>query len=291
MGAAVVVSRPEGGTVLEVTSGAHSGTTLRLTGPVCRVGAAARSDIVLSDPGVADDHVALRIERGRAIVEARGGDVGLGGGQIVPRGNGCRVKLPAEIRVGTSVLRLSDASPRSAMMSPQIAAVACVALLLVGSIVATQAGVTGDAEPEITAATPNAAASPASPADPVAELQRKIAAAGLSGLKVEPQGDRIVVKGVVEDPARPRWAATQRWFDEEYGGRYVLASEVGAKSALARPRFQLQAIWFGPSPYVVTADGQRRYAGATLGDGWVLKDIRENRIIVAKADEEMALSY
>lgn len=281
--------------VLQITAGAHSGVVLPIEADVCRIGASAESDIVLSDAGVVEDHAALRIDRGRVHVEARGGEVSLAGGSVVPKGQGCRVRLPADIRIGSSTIRLTGGPAQPFWLQPPLAAVACVALLLVGSIVATQAGfVGGDAEgsaPRAALARPAvlAAATPAT--DPATALGDKIAASGLQGLKVETAGDRIVVRGAIEDAARPAWAAAQRWFDETYGGRYVLASEVGSKSAAARPRFQLQAIWFGPSPYVVTADGQRRYAGATLSDGWVLKEIRENKVVVAKAGEEVALSY
>ena len=301
MGAAVVPTTPKASqpgaspnaVILQVTGGAHSGVVLPIERSECRIGASSKSDIVLSDRGVADDHATLRIDRGRLLIEARGGEVSLGDGQVVPKGQGARVKLPVEIRVGSSALRLTGGPETPFWLQPPLAAVACVALLLIGSIAATQAGLIsgGSSSARVVEPGPAALAAVAPATDPISALRERLAVKGVEGLKVEASGDRVVVRGAIDDARRSDWASAQRWFDETYGGRYVLASEVGAKSAMSQPRFQLQAIWFGPSPYVVTADGQRRYPGATLGDGWVLKDVREGRITVAKADQEVALSY
>ncbi|MFC3691160.1 SctD/MshK family protein [Chenggangzhangella methanolivorans] len=278
--------------LLNITAGPHSGVVLPLDAPTCRIGSSPDSDIVLSDRDVAETHAALKFERGKLFIEAQGGPVGLKDGLEIPQGQGAGVRLPADIRIGASVIRLAGLQKPAPWLQPPMAAVACVALLLVGSIVATQAGF-GDAATDARPSNPEAASAVAGaqPDDPVAALRERVASAGVDGVTIEAVGDRIVAKGAIEDVAKPRWAAAQRWFDETYGGQYVLASEIGAKSAQARPRIQLQAIWFGPSPYVVTADGQRRYAGATLGDGWVLKEVRQDKVVVSKAGEEMTLSY
>lgn len=299
MGSAVTISNGVQVAILEVTGGVHRGVAAPLHSPAVRIGAGAGSDIVLSDGGVADDHAVLRFERGAVSVEARGGDVGLGR-HVVPRGQGCRARLPVEISVGACAMRLNRPDSRSRWFEgrPMLVGAAALAIALVA---ATQADAIkaiatdgGDAAPAVVEAKTAPAVDLAARApaeDPIGALRQRVAEANIEGLRIEADGDRILARGTLDDAARKRWAATQKWFDESFSGRFVLASEVGAKSAATMPRFQVQAIWFGATPYVVTADGQRRRPGATLGDGWVIKDIRDGRLTVAKASEEVSLNF
>lgn len=297
MGTAVTVAQTRSLAVLEVADGVHRGVEAPMEAPVVRIGSTGRSDIVLCDDGVAEDHAALRFERASVFIEARGAEIGFGR-HVIPRGQGCRAKLPVEIRIGSSVIRLKRPKEDGfRLRTPMIAT--AIAVAFATTVVATQAdAIKAIATGDDVAATTVAAAPAAQPLaartpteDPVAALRARIAEAHLEGLRIEQDGDRIVARGLLDDAARKRWATTQRWFDGSYGGRYVLASEVGAKSAATMPRFQVQAIWFGSNPYVVTADGQRRQPGAVLGDGWVIKTIDDGRLIVAKAGEEVSFDY
>ena len=53
----------------------------------------------------------------------------------------------------------------------------------------------------------------------------------------------------------------------------------------------MQAVWFGERPYVITAEGNRYYKGAFLDNGWMIKDIVDGRILLAKDGETLALVY
>ena len=37
----------------------------------------------------------------------------------------------------------------------------------------------------------------------------------------------------------------------------------------------VQAVWFGERPYIITAEGNRYYKGAFLNNGWKIKDIAD----------------
>jgi hypothetical protein len=41
----------------------------------------------------------------------------------------------------------------------------------------------------------------------------------------------------------------------------------------------------------VAADGEHYFNGAVLNDGWVVRDIGENRVLLAKDDQTVALNY
>jgi hypothetical protein len=88
------------------------------------------------------------------------------------------------------------------------------------------------------------------------------------------------------------WAAIQQWFDQTYGGRIVLTTKISPPGEpRTMPALPLQAIWYGERPYIVTADGERYFQGAVLDNGWIIRDIGEDRLLLAKDGETVALTY
>jgi hypothetical protein len=57
------------------------------------------------------------------------------------------------------------------------------------------------------------------------------------------------------------------------------------------PVVNVQAVWFGERPYIITAEGNRYYKGASLDNGWTIKDIADGRILLSKDGETLALVY
>ena len=124
-----------------------------------------------------------------------------------------------------------------------------------------------------------------------AALAEKLANAGLAELAARVDGRRVVVSGAILHDQQGAWSDIQRWFDATFGSRYVLASAVETRLPGGNPKFDLQAIAFSESPYVITADGQRRYPGAVLDKGWIIKEIGERRLTLTKNGKELALSF
>jgi len=57
------------------------------------------------------------------------------------------------------------------------------------------------------------------------------------------------------------------------------------------PPPQLQAIWFGVRPYIITVDGSRHEPGSALDNGWVVSEIGKGRLVLARDGETVALTY
>ncbi len=138
--------------------------------------------------------------------------------------------------------------------------------------------------------TPNGAALSAE--DAGRKLTERLEAASLSGLRVNAAGGQVVVTGSITKQQTGAWTETQQWFDAAYRGRLVLVANVTpAEAKKPPPALNVQAVWFGERPYVLTAEGNRYYKGAFLDNGWTIKDIAEGRILLAKDGETMALVY
>lgn len=302
MGSIVRFQEPKTALLLRVTAGVHDGVLLPLEGSTYRVGSAADCDLTLSDSDVAAHHMTLQFQGSDVLIEAVGGDVLIDGHTLVPVGHGLRSSVPFEFRIGGAGMELSSPVPEGdglrKMPRASWIAIGGGALTLL-TIAAVQAGV-GDflGSNNASLATHSvrhsiAEGMPASAvAAPVAAtLKSKLTEIGLADLKVEADGTRLTVSGDLGTEDRKAWANVQNWFDRTYGGTYVLTSLVGATAPKIYPKFNLQAVWFGDAPYAISSDGTRLYKGAALEDGWIIKDIRDGRLIAGRQDEEFVLTF
>jgi hypothetical protein len=302
------------GIKFEVISGAHQGAVLTLDGTDYRIGSSPDADIVLSDPGIAPEHAVLRIDRGRVSIGATGGTVTVDQ-DLLPLSRGCRVKLPVSITVGTAQIHLSDPgrkdqSPGLFLQLLTTAGVAtCAALafaiatqewrgtasLLAVAVTAGSADA-GAAEPS-TSSTPEGTANALNASGPTAEdamgaLNARLDAAKIRTLRISADNGRLAVTGTLTKQESAEWAGIQQWFDQTYGGRIVLTTRIEPSGgARALPSLQLQAIWYGDHPYIMTADGEHYFKGAVLDNGWILRDITEDRVLLGKDGETVALTY
>ena len=104
------------------------------------------------------------------------------------------------------------------------------------------------------------------------------------------EGGQVVVSGSITKQQTDAWTEAQQWFDAAYRGRLVLVANVTSTEAKKpTPVVNVQAVWFGERPYIITAEGNRYYKGAFLDNGWAIKDIADGRILLAKDGETMAL--
>lgn len=91
---------------LRVTSGLHQGARMQIELPVCRIGSSTGSDVVLSDDGIACEHLMLRFYSRMVAVEAVGGDVTVGKKHLA-KGTGWRTEYPVIISFSGVCLELS----------------------------------------------------------------------------------------------------------------------------------------------------------------------------------------
>ncbi|WP_370039946.1 SctD/MshK family protein [Sinorhizobium fredii] len=287
---------------LEVLKGVHSGVSLPLERGDYLIGSGADCDLMLSDRDVSAHHMRLQFAGSEVLVEAIGADLVVDD-TTVPVGHGLQVRIPVTVTLGGARLNLSrpgrEAAGRKAEKSSRaswmLGGVAAFSLLTIAAVQAGFAQV--DHRPSTvgldatTMTTGTVAPSAPSPQDVAAALAARLRETGLSDLKIEADGTRVSVSGAVDDKARKSWGEVQAWFDRSYGTNYVLTSLVGEAVPTTTPKFNLQAIWFGETPYAISADGARLYKGAALEDGWYIKDIRDGSLTAARQGEEFVLRF
>ncbi|AZO22750.1 MULTISPECIES: EscD/YscD/HrpQ family type III secretion system periplasmic domain-containing protein [unclassified Mesorhizobium] len=299
---------------LNVIHGFHAGAELSLAEPLYTVGSSTESDIVLTDAGIAPIHVRLRRKGSQIEIEAVGGDVTLATGETLHEGQGSRCRLPVEITVGEARILLTD--PRrtpdrwSVSNRPFLAAGAAVFAVFAVSIAAigfsfakpdiaerasapggevTRVAFAGDAGQRVMDDSSSEEMQNAAEAEN--QLKQRLEQSGISTLTVERSPGRLVVSGLIPDDKNGAWTETQSWFDQAFGARTPLVSNVMIGNAEQPPRLTLQAIWYGARPYVIAADGARYHEGAFTNDGWTIKHIGETELVLTKGGATVALKY
>lgn len=289
--------------VLSIIEGLHQGVALALDKPLYALGSALQCDLVLSDPGVAEEHLHLRITDRNLAIEARGGDVVVvcaGRAIDVPQGSGHRARLPVEVRVGSACLRIAQAHPQAdaAQLPGQrftlegmrgLGLGALMLLLVGGSAFAFQGRSMPERAPS-TAAVTSPAAPPLTPAQARHWLQQQLNAEGLAAITLTESSDQLFATGALEPRLKSNWTALLQRFDERFGGQVSLRSNVKQRAPIAAPRVRFQAVWFGPDPYVINDSGKRLYPGAALPDNWVLERIDSDQVVLSRGDEHFNLT-
>jgi hypothetical protein len=299
---------------LKVVAGAHRGAVVLLDERDYRIGRSPDADIVLSDTGIAPTHAmlhvgrdVLRARRATVHIDATGGDIMIGREKL-PLSRGRRVRLPASITIGKARVELSDAAAdgvAGAIIGKTLTIVGIVASAAVASAVAVQVFRTSD--PPAHARTPEHLTSGRPTgvsradissgftlaADEAARgLNARLDAAKITTLHIIAENGRLAVTGTLAAQQATEWAAIHQWFDETYGGRFVLTTRIAPPGdPPAMPVLHLQAVWHGERPYVLAADGEHYFLGAVLDNGWIIKDIGENRVLLAKNGDTVVLTY
>lgn len=296
--------------LLSITQGLHRGVSLALENPVYTVGSAGDVDLLLSDPGIAARHLALRFAAGQVAVEALGGDVTVvarHGQEIrIPMGSGHRARLPLTVRVGAALLTLSP-PPAGARAAAPVApiwrnkaqwVIALVLMCLcVGAFAYRGHPQASQASPGLSTPDGNRTAhglnderNRASAAQAKVWLEQQLDTASLTHITVNETGDQLSVEGRYDPADKSRWTSVQQAFDARFGQHVVLHSNVSPRTEVAKPRVRFQAVWLGEHPYVVSDSGKRLYPGAVLADDWTLERIENNQVILARGAERFAFT-
>lgn len=281
---------PTATAVLHIVQGVHQGVALSLDRDHYTIGRAGTTDLVLHDDGVADRHVRLRLDNQRVSVEALDGDVNVrhadGASLNLPKGHGHLARLPVVVQVGQARLSIRATASHSATprwRTPQ-SAIGVVLLLVCGAVWAFHQPAVEDFSVTLP---PPAAAAKQAPSLATAKgwLAGQIQQAGLSGIRVEEDGQRLSASGSYPPARKGAWEQLQRDFDSRFGQDLVLEGQVSQAVPVQAPRVRFQAVWFGKGPYVIDGSGRQLFPGAALEDRWVLQAIEDGKVVLTRGDE------
>lgn len=278
-----------GEVALRIMSGMHEGASVALQeNTPYRIGSDTHGDIVVRDEGIAAHQVTLKVSKGHVRLESHADHVQIHGKLTVPAGHLCESRLPCAFSIGP--VRMSIVSERTGrvvgakrlranVLLPALA----VLTMLFAYFLLPASGKTNDVLAETAPADTHA--SKRIPAGDAVrrQLVARLNESGLSGLEVQVDGNVVQVRGALSDQQKAPWRDVQTWFDQHYGSSYLMRATL---SVAVGPTLIIAAVWLGASPYLVDDGGVRRYPGAILDKGWVLKSISKKNIVLTRNGQE-----
>lgn len=284
------------GASLRVLNGAQAGSATLLPAGCFRIGRDLDNDVVLADPAIAPAHALL-------IVDARGARL-----RLLRSGRaGSRKRITPgtamELQLGETMLRIEAhaAAPprrRHALLLGGTAVlalgIACAALAAAALTPALHTPAVAARDPGAATAIPPVSGLPANAPLPgaAAALADRLAAAGLAeGISISASADALLARGTLPPEAMPAWRGVQEWYDAAHPQGPVLVREVREARLADRPRLQVQAVWTGPLPFLIAADGERYGEGAVVDGGWTIERIEPAHIVLSRAGRTIALAF
>lgn len=272
---------------LRVAEGSNAGAELELLPGTYSVGCGVENDIVLSDSGVVGQHVSLDIRANDASLVAHADGAALQGQALSP-GRSLRLVTGAEIRIGTTVLRVSGPAQTGMVRPGRLVCGAMAALGLAAGLL------TYGLTPSTPHARQNAAVRPQDIADlgsAQREMSAHLRAAGFgSSLQVGTAEGALVVTGALLPADQPAWHDAQAWFDKRFGGRFSLVSRTGAATAETLPQLDIAAVSLSPIPSVIALDGERYTVGAVLAGGWTITTIAADGVVLRRQGRDVRIT-
>jgi type III secretion protein D len=280
---------------LRIVGGPQAGIETALAPGRFRIGRDLSNDIVLADPSVAPVHALLLVDAEGARLQP------LAPGPALPR---CRIApgTEAELRLGETLLSIA-AHPATLPAAsrwrrlPLLGGIAAVLLGLASAALAAVALVPSLSQPISAARAPEppAAHRPAivaPPSDTLQALADRLAEAGLAEtITLTRSAGVLLARGTLPPDAMAAWRGVQEWYDAAHPQGPVLLREVTVARLADRPRLSVQAVWTGPMPYLIAADGERYGEGAVIDGGWTIERIEPARILLSRAGRTVALAF
>jgi hypothetical protein len=291
---------------LTVTQGFHAGVTLPLNEGDHTIGSKSTSDIIFRDDGIEAQHFLLCVEGCQIRAEAIGSAIKIND-QELPHGQGCYLRLPAELTIGGTALRISTVNDAQTVCAKKIipalhdlvpvltspyaiTAVSIFGCMLVAMLLWTDLQ-GNDVKPAVFI---TKEISKEEQSDRVAAehaLKQRLLAVGLDRVTVSGTQRHLTLNGSI---ARNRVSAltlVENWFEETYGSKLKLHSNVLRQSPPLLKGITLQAIWYGEKPYIVADDGNRYFEGNIIKNGWSIQKIGPESLLLKKGDETTKIRY
>lgn len=300
---------------VSITSGVQSGMTRRLRASELSIGAGAGNDIILLDKQVSQVHAHVRLERSAfgtvADVTALDQPVSVNGDLVPPGERREAVQLPVSLQIGGTQITLDGTadgtldgtgdgamaqtrSSRSSLRLDPVLGFTVVVFggLLLWTLMTSQVEVNGR-QHSVMVNDPVAATvlRPVAERDWTREIEDQVAATKLEKeLVVAADSSQLIrISGLVPATKLPGLRDLQTWYDGQKGAPTVIW-DIRRKSALSQMP-PVTMVRLSQPQHVLLSDGAIVRPGETILDDWVLAEIDETGIVLARGTERTTVQY
>ncbi|MGX5845232.1 SctD/MshK family protein [Mesorhizobium sp. ArgA1] len=287
----------------EVLSGLYCGLTGKLAPETNVIGSGLDADLIFVEQGLAPHHLRVTLLANSIEVEALAAELNVKGSGNIAAGEGIVVPLPVVIHLGAMSILWSaqGAAPAGSSGTPRHS-IPVLAFVLLGSVgigalsaifsYYGSAGASSANSPDAkleSKPTHNFADNPPTVAA-AKDLQQEVDRAGLLNIKIGSAKGVVTAEGTVTSASATSWQQVQQWFDHHTKGALTLVNGVITKEEKAPSAIAVEAVWRGPSPYIVI-NGEKYFVGALLDDGWTVDRIEDSRVLLSRNGRIAFLPY
>ncbi|MBA1142432.1 SctD/MshK family protein [Mesorhizobium neociceri] len=288
----------------EVLSGLYCGLTGELAPEPNVIGSGLDADTIFVEQGLAPHHLRVTLLADSIEIKALAAGLSVEGNGDIAAGECAVVPLPVVIHVGEMSILWSGqgAAPAGSSGTPRLS-IPVLAFVLVGSVgigaLSTVLSYYGSAGASSANSWPDATVEARGPHDPTdnqtaqaaaRDLQKEVDRAGLLNVKIGSAKGVVTAEGTVTSASASSWQGIQQLFDHRTKGALTLVNGVVTKEEKAPSAIALEAVWRGPSAYVVI-DGEKYFVGALLKDGWTVDRIEDGHVLLRRNGRLASLRY
>jgi type III secretion protein D len=285
---------------LHVTGGRHKGAVRSANGEPQIIGSSLDADFVLTDAGVSPRHARIGSSRQEFELEALERPVTVNGAAVQP-GQKIKAQYPSILEIGEAKIEIvRDEATERKVVASFLSAGAVVLLALFGLADWYKGtrnrgiGSAGGFEAASAAAPFQRAAVP----DPEVvnaaadALRERLHSQRFSTIDVKTGAGTVIAGGSITPDRQAEWQAAEIWFDENFGQKIMLKSDVAVLPAKPmRVPITIQSVWLGETPYLIDGEGRKYFVGSMLKDGWVLEKVEEGKVVISKDKQPLILRY
>ncbi|MGX5831856.1 SctD/MshK family protein [Mesorhizobium sp. 43Arga] len=287
----------------EVLSGLYCGLTGKLAPETNIIGSGLDADLIFVEQGLASHHLRITRLANSIEVEALAAGLDVKGSGNIATGEVIVVPLPVVIDLGAMSILWSaqGAAPAGSSGTPRHS-IPVLAFVLLGSVgigalsaifsYYGSAGASSVNAPDVkleSKLTHNLADNQTIVAA-AKDLQQEVDRAGLLNIKIGSAKGVVTAEGTVTSASATSWQHVQQWFDHHTKGALTLVNGVINKEEKAPSAIAVEAVWRGPSPYIVI-DGEKYFVGSLLDDGWTVDRIEDSRVLLSRNGRLAFLPY
>jgi len=294
--------------MVSLTDGIQAGQSRRICTPTLMIGSEDTNDLILLDPSVAAAHVSVTFQRsvfGTLVnVKALADGVRVDDSDLEKDAERDAMRLPVEIGIGGNTVLLdredgkrnakpsAKAKPERRKADPVVLyAFSTICLLFIGYVLLSKMTPERAYAVEVTSNTETPVVSVALDAEWVAMTKAKAAAFNLENeIDISQQSDNLIyIYGRIPESKLPELRELQAWVDGQPAAP-TFVWDVRRQAAL-RDMPQIAMVLTSEPRRLILSNGQVKPVGDTLVDDWIVSEIGETSMTVARGSEEIIITY
>ncbi len=277
---------------VSVLSGRHRGAVAVVNGQSVVVGASANADVVLCDEGIADEHFRARIRRywwcSQLELQALNGSI-VAGYNVPDESGALTVDLPVDVAMDSTRVRFEDMRPKDELwptgrgLATAIFIGAALGLLLSFAPMDSSLG---------SGSWPSTAFFQTSKSMSLDRLLPRLGEAGLLGkVHVSQRSGAFVFRGTLPADDYKKWRALRGQLSADGLAQSATVDLVGVATGARVNQKLVSAVLLKPEPRVVAYNGNAAGVGEVLVDGWVVKEIGRDLVVLMRGQQTVKVNW